>query len=596
MITLPRHEAIFIQQKEEYYPQLHRIFSVLLACECCLAIGIALLSTSTTWVAIEIPHYLSVTITLSILSYTVPQILIRSHPHAAVTRHSIAIGQMVFSRLFIFISGGRIEAHFHIFASLAFLSVYYDWKILITATLVVVIDHIGRGIFLPMSIFCTREPSFFRALEHGGYVVFENAILLWSCALNVQEKRHQAEILAASEAQSPALVRSQEENIRQQELIRKKELENLQSMQAHHHYLEENAQNILHALQQFSTGDLTVNVSPSDTETFGKIYTGFNRSVASVRQLVEQVIVSIEQSTNISLVLNAATEEISATGNDQTQQISQLASAAETMSRSISEIASHALKLNEIMNRTGQGAEHGSEVVQNAMKKMDEIAFVVTDAATVVEQLGISSAEIGEIIQVIDDIADQTNLLALNAAIEAARAGEQGRGFVVVADEVRKLAERTAQATKQVSQTVLQIQRDTTVAVNGMKRGDSEVKEGVALTRQASDSLERIVRDTREATAMVEATSHAIMQQASSSEDISKNIEQLSVAAQETSATLNEVSLISEKIHSLNRTLQNLISNFVVEQNYQTIPYRATHDNHTYQRLETIRPIPVISA
>jgi methyl-accepting chemotaxis protein len=99
--------------------------------------------------------------------------------------------------------------------------------------------------------------------------------------------------------------------------------------------------------------------------------------------------------------------------------------------------------------------------------------------------LGEHSQQIGEIIQVIDDIAEQTNLLALNAAIEAARAGEHGKGFAVVADEVRKLAERSSKATKEIAELITNIQKLTAGAVKAMEEGTGEVEQGVSLAVDA---------------------------------------------------------------------------------------------------------------
>ena len=129
----------------------------------------------------------------------------------------------------------------------------------------------------------------------------------------------------------------------------------------------------------------------------------------------------------------------------------------------------------EYSKKAGSTTINGGEVVKLTVEGMNRIAKVVGDASSVVKELGNSSNQIGEIIQVINDIADQTNLLALNAAIEAARAGEQDRGFAVVADEVRKLAERTTKATQEIASMIKQIQQDTGNAVESIESGNQEV-------------------------------------------------------------------------------------------------------------------------
>ena len=114
-------------------------------------------------------------------------------PGRPLTRHGIAIGQMLTSALLIHITGGRIETHFHVFGSLAFLAFYRDWRVLVSATLVIATDHFLRGVFWPESVFGVLSASSWRWVEHAGWVIFENVFLVKSCLQGSQEMRTIAE-------------------------------------------------------------------------------------------------------------------------------------------------------------------------------------------------------------------------------------------------------------------------------------------------------------------------------------------------------------------------------------------------------------------
>ncbi|TAE24302.1 MAG: methyl-accepting chemotaxis protein [Candidatus Kapaibacterium sp.] len=382
-------------------------------------------------------------------------------------------------------------------------------------------------------------------------------------------ERNRIETLAALAGEKSSVERkveeSREELRQEQEEARRRDAENLHQAQAQQAYLEESARQILDAMQRFAFGDLTVQVqSPEREDDIAKIFTGFNRSVSSVRELVQEVIRNVEQTNMIAAHISSASGQMAATSQEQASQVTQIASAVEEMARSVSENAHHSSQVSHITQQNGMNATKGANVVDAAVKKIEEIASVVNGASMVVEKLGNSSAEIGEIVQVIEEIADQTNLLALNAAIEAARAGEQGRGFAVVADEVRKLAERTATATKQISQTIKQIQRDTNQAVTGMKRGDNEVREGLTLAKQAGTALTGIVSGSREVESMVQGSANAMQQQSSTAAEIAQSVEQVSSSVNETTASLTEIARATENLRGLTEGLQDLVSRFDV--------------------------------
>ncbi|HEX3075132.1 MAG TPA: methyl-accepting chemotaxis protein, partial [Ignavibacteriales bacterium] len=190
---------------------------------------------------------------------------------------------------------------------------------------------------------------------------------------------------------------------------------------------------------------------------------------------------------------------------------------------------------------------------------------VVSQAAINVQELGKSSEQIGEIIQVIDDIADQTNLLALNAAIEAARAGEQGRGFAVVADEVRKLAERTTLATKEIAGTINKIQKNTAITVESIVKGTEEVERGRELASRTGTYLKEIISSSERTAEVVTQVAAATEEQSAAAEQISKNVESVSNIAEESSAGAMQIAKAADDLNRLAVQLQNLVNRFRID-------------------------------
>ena len=189
---------------------------------------------------------------------------------------------------------------------------------------------------------------------------------------------------------------------------------------------------------------------------------------------------------------------------------------------------------------------------------MTLIAEQATSAAQMIRSLESRATDISKITDVIKEIAAQTNLLALNAAIEAARAGEQGRGFAVVADEVRKLAERTSSATEEITGMTGAIQSDTAAAVDTMDKSLPQIEHGVALARQAEQSLREIragaaatlerIREVALATQEQSAASTAIAQQV---ETIAQMVEETSASTQQTAESAHDLDLVARELGSL---------------------------------------------
>ncbi len=305
-------------------------------------------------------------------------------------------------------------------------------------------------------------------------------------------------------------------------------------------------------------GDLTVRFDTSN----GGVYGAMKTMVENLRQIMDMVNRSAQEVSASSVELHANAQHTADGSHEVVSQADTVATASEEMAATSSDIANNCHHAAESSNHASRTAQAGAAIVKNTVEGMNRIANKVRSSASVVEQLGTRSDQIGAIVATIEDIADQTNLLALNAAIEAARAGEQGRGFAVVADEVRALAERTTKATREIGEMIKSIQGETRLAVSAMVEGVNEVERGTSEAAKSGQALEEILSQINEVTGQINQIATAAEEQTATTREISNNIQQISDTVQMSAHSSQEISLASSQLSKLSVELQEMVRRF----------------------------------
>lgn len=306
------------------------------------------------------------------------------------------------------------------------------------------------------------------------------------------------------------------------------------------------------ASHKIAKGDLTGEISSSNPDEIGQVARNFQQIQAGLSKVLREIFADIKSLGSVIENMFTAFRKVKLGLEKQSQETSRLAQNMQELSDSNDSVSNAISDANSLVADCAELADTGQTMFKENLTTSHKMLEAANHASKIIAALKADSDNIGNVVNVINGIAEQTNLLALNAAIEAARAGESGRGFAVVADEVRSLATKTQESTKQISDNIAKLQKESDSAVTAMTEGKDQAEVSLSQTKKSQefvDSLHTSIMQISDLHGVIEKEMEQQLGQTSTINQALSNIEQQSAQSQQEAEMMQQTSNKLAKIY-----------------------------------------------